>query len=236
MIPSIKYAEQRIVEVRQQAQYSKPPDNKWYDISDYITYTPNWLHADGRIYASEAGEEYKVAEVSPYNPNFRSQIEEGVWPLVSALTNKGYLTCSSCEGHGWDLNCRVSLVTPSLESATKLVEELKLDHWDIKVKMDSQHFLFGTNPGREIWSKESSTKTTKNTLTREELKLKVFPYYNKIFCRNYEEYFYIDMHLSKYCGKGLLWNWATKTKSKRYKMAMQQMIDHITNKLPYSVY
>lgn len=225
MINNTEYVEQRTVESRKQAQYSQPPDNSWYNISDYITYTPNWLHADGRIYASALGEEYRVAEVSPYNPNFKSQIESEIWPLVSALVNKGYLTNASCQGHGWDLYCYVSLVAPSLESATNIAEQIILDPWDVKVKVK-----------RSIYDYDSSFKTIKEDLDREELKLKVFPYYNKIFRRNYEEYFFIDMKLSKYCGYGLLWNWATKTKSKKYKMAMQQMIDNITNKLPYSIY
>jgi hypothetical protein len=225
MINNTEYVEQRTVESRKQVQYSEPPDNSWYNITDYLTYTPNWLHADGRIYASAVGEEYRVAEVSPYNPNFKSQIESEIWPLVNALVNKGYLTNASCQGHGWDLYCCVSLVTPSLESATILAEQLMLAPWDIKVKVK-----------RSIYDYDSSFKTIKEDLDRDELKTKVFPYYNKIFRRNYEEYFFIDMKLSKYCGYGLLWNWLTKTQSKKYKIAMEQMIDHITNKLPHSIY
>jgi len=225
MINNTEYVEQRPVESRKPAQHSQPPDNSWYNITDYMTYTPNWLHADGRIYASAAGEEYRVAEVSPYNLNFKSQIEAGVWPIVNALVNKGYLTNSSCQGHGWDLYCCVSLVTPSLESATILAGQLMLDPWDIKVKVKIS-----------IYDYDSSFKTIKEDLDRDELKTKVFPYYNKIFRRNYEEYFFIDMKLSKYCGYGLLWNWLTKTTSTKYKIAMEQMTDHITNKLPHSIY
>jgi hypothetical protein len=221
-----KYVEQRPIESRKQAHYhAKPPENSWDNITDYITYTPNWLHADGRIYASAPGEEYRVAEVSPYNPKFETQIEAGVWPIVNALVNKGYLTCASCEGHGRDLDCFVSLVTPTLESAISLANQLSIDPWKITVKTD-----------RSIWDYTSALKTTKNTLSRAELKTKVFPYYNKIFRRNYNEYFFIDMHLAKYCGYGMVWNWLTKTPSKMYKTAMEQMMDHIEKELPNSIY
>ena len=220
-----KYVEQRIVESRKQAQYSQPPANSWYNIVDHITYTPNWLHKDGRIYASAPGEEYRVAEVSPYNPRFETQIEQGVWPIVKALVDKDYMTCSSCEGHGRDLDCFVSIVTPTLESAIDLANKLTLDPWKITVK---------TN--RTIWDYDSALKTTNNLLDREELKTKVFPYYNKIFCRNYDEYFYIDMHLAKYSGYGFIWNWATKTTSNKYKIAIEQMIDHIEKELPNSLH
>jgi len=225
MINNTEYVEQRPVESRKQVQYSQPPDNSWDNITDYVTYTPNWLHADGRIYASAAGEEYRVAEVSPYNPNFKSQIEAGVWPIVNALVNKGYLTNASCEGHGWQVECYISLVTPTLESAINLANQLKIDPWEITVKTD-----------RSIWDYDSALKTTTNVLSRDELKTKVFPYYNKIFRRNYKEYFFIDMNLDKYWGYSKLWNWLTKTPSKKYKIAMEQMTDHITNKLPHSIY
>ena len=220
-----KYIEQRIVESRKQAQYSQPPDNSWDNITDYITYTPNWLHADGRIYASAAGKEYRVAEVSPYNPKFETQIEQGVWPIVNALVDKGYLTCASCEGHGWQVESYISLVTPTLESAIDLANQLKIAPWTTTV-----------NTNRVIWDYTSALKTTKNTLDRDELKTKVFPYYNRIFRRNYGEYFYVDMHLEKYWGYGKLWNWLTKTPSTKYKIAMDQMTYHITNKLPHSIY
>ena len=221
-----KYVEQRTVESRKQAQHSQPSDNSWYNITDYMTYTPNWLHADGRIYASAPGEEYRVAEVSPYSPNFKSQIESGVWPLVNALVSKGYLTNASCEGHAWrSSEACVSLVMPTLESATILAEQLMIDHWVITV-----------NTKRSIYDYDSSFKTVKEDLDRDELKTKVFPYYNKIFRRNYEEYFFIDMILHKYLGYGKVWNWLTNTPSTKYKIAMEKMTDHITNKLPHSIY
>jgi hypothetical protein len=37
--------------------------------------------------------------ISPYHPDFRTQVEDGVWPYVELLLNKNYFTINSCEGH-----------------------------------------------------------------------------------------------------------------------------------------
>ena len=221
-IPNTEQVEQSIIENKKYETYY---ENSWNNISDYINYTPNWLHKDGRITSTMPGGEYRVAEVSPYNPLFKTQIESGVWPLVESFVNKGYLTCSSCEGHGWDLYCRVSLVTPTLESAHSLVEQLQFGTWEIKIQSD-----------RPIYDYESNFKTTIDILNREKLKNKVFTYYNKIFCRNHEEYFFIDLFLPKYQGLFFLWNWLRKNPSKKYKYEMKKMIDKVTNELPHSIY
>ena len=55
---------------------------------------------DGRTYQymDDAGK-YISARVSPYSPNIINNIEPGISNIVIALINKGYLTCSSCQGH-----------------------------------------------------------------------------------------------------------------------------------------
>jgi len=55
----------------------------------------NTVHADGRINIDGASS----ASVSPYSEHFRSQVEDGIWPLVNTLYNRGYLPVSSCAGH-----------------------------------------------------------------------------------------------------------------------------------------
>jgi hypothetical protein len=37
--------------------------------------------------------------ISPYHKEFRTQIEDGVWPYVEILLQKNYLTVNSCQGH-----------------------------------------------------------------------------------------------------------------------------------------
>jgi hypothetical protein len=39
------------------------------------------------------------AVISPHHPEFKSQIEDGIWPIVSELVDKGYFVVDSCEGH-----------------------------------------------------------------------------------------------------------------------------------------
>jgi hypothetical protein len=221
IVPEYVYVREYASESRQ-TQYR---ENSWYNITDPINYTPNWLHPDGRIHATKPGEDYKVAAVSPYNPKFHTQIEAGVWPLVDALIQKGYLTCSSCEGHTWDTHARVSLVFPTIESAQEFTNQVKMPLWEIKIK---------TN--REIYNHENNLKTTVDILNQQELKKKVFSYYNQIFQRNYSEYYYVDMYLPKYSGYNFIWNFLTKQPSEKYKKLMQQMIDKIQNELPHSIY
>ena len=56
----------------------------------------NKLQPDGRINMDGNG---TAASVSPYSKHFRSQVEDGIWPLVEILHLKGYLPISSCAGH-----------------------------------------------------------------------------------------------------------------------------------------
>ena len=60
-----------------------------------------WLHKNGRVNATVAGNNWVGVSVSPYMKDFKYQVDPGIWPLVEILNKKGYLTCSSCEGHDW---------------------------------------------------------------------------------------------------------------------------------------
>ena len=221
IVPNSHYSYQYKIQSRQVISES----NEWDNITDPIHYTPNWLHSDGRINATLPGGDYRVAEVSPYNPNFKTQIESGVWPLVEALINKGYLTCSSCEGHGRDLQARVSLVLPTIESANTFKQQINLPPWRIRIKSK-----------RRIYDFSSNFKTTTDILSQDELQTKVFPYYNKIFHRNYTEYHFIDMFLPKYLGYNFIYYWLTKEPSPTYKFYMQEMVNKVNDELPYSQY
>ena len=65
-----------------------------------LTRAPNRMNSDGRINCEGLYEDGVVAvSVSPINPKFRSQIEDGVWPFIECLINKNYFTMSCCEGH-----------------------------------------------------------------------------------------------------------------------------------------
>lgn len=71
--------------ISREEHYKKVYDTPW-----------NKLQPDGRINMDGNG---TAASVSPYSKHYRSQIEDGIWPLVKTLHLKGYLTVSSCAGH-----------------------------------------------------------------------------------------------------------------------------------------
>lgn len=72
-------------QVSKEEHYRKIYDTPW-----------NKLQPDGRINMDGNG---TAASVSPYSKHYRSQVEDGIWPLVEVLHLKGYLTVSSCAGH-----------------------------------------------------------------------------------------------------------------------------------------
>ena len=61
--------------------------------------TLNKKNKNGSINLLNVTGEDMGAVISPYHPEFRSQIEDGIWPIVSELVNKGYFVVDSCEGH-----------------------------------------------------------------------------------------------------------------------------------------
>jgi hypothetical protein len=60
--------------------------------------------------------------VSPFHPEFRNQIEDGIWPIVSTLINNGFYVVDSCQGH-WDERnddySHFTIAFPTVESSIK---------------------------------------------------------------------------------------------------------------------
>lgn len=65
--------------------------------------------------------------VRPNHPDFRQQIEDGIWPAVEILMKKGYKTVISCHGHYCN---RVEDGTPYIEApyVTILLDSRKADY------------------------------------------------------------------------------------------------------------
>lgn len=113
----------------------------------------NILHDDGRIYVDGDG----IAQtVSPYAPDFYENIEEGIKPLVQALTIKNYLTYSSCAGHQAVKRRFVAVAFPDKESCRDFVDAVRsnCNHWLINYKIkygtdyyfvDENNVMFHTN-------------------------------------------------------------------------------------------
>ena len=47
--------------------------------------------------------------ISPYHVDFKTQIEDGVWPYIKLLLDKNYLTINSCEGHSIEDSLEITL-------------------------------------------------------------------------------------------------------------------------------
>jgi hypothetical protein len=80
------------------SEYKQYRQQKSYE-EKIINRCPNKKHKDGRIYCTTNDGKYIAVVVSPYHKDFRTQIEDGVWPIIKSLQDKGYLTVSSCAGH-----------------------------------------------------------------------------------------------------------------------------------------
>lgn len=72
----------------------------------------NKLQSDGRINGGYNKEGLLLAHsISPQFEQFEGQVEKGVYPIVSALIDKGYMTICSCEGHPGRLNVKLGFGT-----------------------------------------------------------------------------------------------------------------------------
>lgn len=89
----------------------------------------NKKHSNGRINI-EVGKNYVI---SPYDPNFYDQVEEGVRESVKVLTDLGYLTVGSCDGcHSIKEAAHVTIVFPDEKSRIDtgyILGRLGVDHY-----------------------------------------------------------------------------------------------------------
>lgn len=80
----------------------------------------NKRNSNGSINLIQVTGENKGELISPFHKEFRSQIEDGIWPIVSALVDRGFYVVDSCEGH-WDRvtddYSHFTVAFPSVESA-----------------------------------------------------------------------------------------------------------------------
>jgi hypothetical protein len=72
--------------------------------------------------------------ISPYHPQFVSQIESRVWPYVNKLLYKNYLTINSCEGHFFDDSLEVTVVFYDKEKLNSFVNHFKSKFIDVKIE------------------------------------------------------------------------------------------------------
>jgi hypothetical protein len=150
------------------------------------TRCPNYLHKNGKIFASGPGDPYVAVTVSPYHENFRSQIEDLVWPAIESLLNKGYLTVSCCGGHKdpwWEYYIIIAVGTEDqLKSLVSNLEKVENTKIEIFSKMANVYQYFENDKIKYRKSDE-----LERSLVEEYKDL------NILFNRNYNQYHYIKL-------------------------------------------
>lgn len=158
------------------------------DVQDIVlTSAPNVLQKDGRIYFKDEQGNYLAVTVSPLHPRFETQIEPGVWPLVNALVQKGYLTVSSCEGHDGS-DYFVKLVFDTETSAQQFIDQFPLIRGLIfEIQHQSANVIRYIVNGK---AKYRPAGYDENIDKYQEVK-----YINMLFNRNYTDCCYVIMKL-----------------------------------------
>ena len=154
----------------------------------------NKLQADGRINID--GE--SSASISPYSEHFRSQVEDGIWPLVELLYSKGYLPVSSCGGHRNNL----------LRELETLFEYHSSPYVTIAVNREVEKFVVESlkelttpytaftvkhtqaNMDGSLASKGKIKKAKRKDIQNEYISL------NWMMKRNYSEWSYVTIHIN----------------------------------------
>ena len=156
---------------------------------EIINRCPNRKDKDGRIHYRTSDGKYIAVTVSPYHKDFRTQIEDGVWPIIKSLQDKGYLTVSSCAGHvdPWT-EYYFTLAFDTKENAHKFINDMPSEDSVFKeYESLSNISQYESNEYRHIEDNEKN-------------KLYEVRDMNILLFRNYDNYHYVrvEFNHSKY--------------------------------------
>lgn len=175
---------------------------------------------------------YTAVSVSPFHPQFDTQIEDGIKDIVYAFLSKNYMPLSSCEGHdfSWD-NTYIKLAVKSEEDAELLQD------------------AFSSVPFVKtyIHDKSANVKIYKDTYGRwvagkmDELEYNAFlevKSLNELFLRNYSKYYFITITIFEYEESliplvGFFKRLYTRYKKKRLLNKVKAQFLEIIQTLPY---
>ncbi len=180
---------------------------------------PNYKHKDGRIYASKPGDPYFAVSVSPLNPKFTEQIEEGILPVVEALLEKNYLPISSCEGHN-DGRSFVRIVFGSEESADEFIEEFgTMPYVKLTKLYTSANIIQFWQNDKPQWR---SSEYSSASLEAQDI--------NLLYKRNYSSVVYVDIVLYE-MEEGILKFFHRRKAIKDLRTNKKQRLQDITNRI-----
>lgn len=181
--------------ISKEEHYRKIYDTPW-----------NKLQPDGRINMDGNG---TAASVSPYSKHYRSQVEDGIWPLVSILHNKGYLTVSSCAGHRGNIfkefddgffrynSCPYVMIVVNRECVNEVIEQLK-KYSTKHVEISSTDSMAGMDA-----SSQKPKRSKKKDIENEYESL------NYMMQRNYDKWSYVNIRINPW--KKMSWSYVLKT-------------------------
>lgn len=134
-----------------------------------LSRAPNIKKPDGRINCEGLyGDGVIAVTVSPFNKQFRSQIEDGVYPFVETLLEKNYFPISSCEGHtdGKGDHFQITIAIPDTQLAEKVKNYIKLYGCKVEIldSVANNQIEFVTDNTREhkIHFNQNINKTLEN--------------------------------------------------------------------------
>ena len=168
--------------ISKEEHYRKIYDTPW-----------NKLQPDGRINMDGNG---TAASVSPYSKHYRSQVEDGIWPLVELFYKKGYLTVSSCAGHRGNIfkefddgffsynSCPYVMMVVNQDCVDDIVLELR-KHATKHVEVQSTDSMAGMDA-----SGSKPKRTKKKDIDNEYESL------NYMMNRNYDKWSYIIVRIN----------------------------------------
>ncbi|MCY9861287.1 hypothetical protein OTK49_02000 [Vibrio coralliirubri] len=186
--PSV--AQEVVVEARSEHHIKRTQQLQYHEIGFK---KHNKLFSDGRVYGGYDSEgRYYAVTVSPYFEDFGTQVEKGIQPLVFALKEKGFLTCSSCYGH--PLRAMTTVCFPSIDEREAFAKIL-LDSGIPTIHVNYIDSL--VNVGLEE-DKNGDLKFTRtlefDSTVQAHIDMEVESF-NRLFFRSHERYYFLQIVL-----------------------------------------
>lgn len=118
--------------------------------------------------------------LSPYDFDFYEHIDEGMLPIIKALTVKGYLTYACCEGHDWAAKRFFTVAFPSKEQASLFAVHFL--GFDVRTKK------YGDDSNLNFIDKDGKTSGIIERRKQDDV-----GFLNYVYRRQYEEYYLVEV-------------------------------------------
>ena len=185
----------------------------------------NKLQPDGRINIDGK----TSASVSPYSEHFRSQVEDGIWPLVEVLYKKGYLPVSSCCGHKGGLLKEIGSLTEYHSGAYVTIAINRLAEAEVMrslKNLSNRHteIVVSHTQANMDASMASSIGRIKKLKKQSDLKNE-YESLNWMLQRNYEEWSYINIRINPWKRYSLMYALRTQIEDKLISKQVERYKD-----------